>query len=213
MVVGYIAVVSLWVWWQQGALRWFFTGVSAANLPWLIYLVVDRLDGSRSWRDGVFGEELTAEALQKLEQSGWKVFHGLEFQTTFTSNVDHTVIGPGGMFAVETKSTKGVWTASKSRKWLGGAAAQARWGADRIEKLLYRRVSKGSVRPVVVVWGELDKNEPLPETVEGVPIMHGRDLANWLTGQATLLDSSTVEELSEAVRGFANRQQAASTSV
>jgi hypothetical protein len=33
-----------------------------------------------------------------------------------------------------------------------------------------------------------------------------------VTGQATLHDSFKVEELSEAVRGFANRRQAASTS-
>ena len=149
---------------------------------------VDRLAGSRPWRDGIRGEELTAEALQKLERFGWKAFHGLEFETTHIFDIDHTVIGPGGLFAVETKMANGVWTASKSRKRLWDAVAQARSGADRIEKLLNRLVSRGSVRPVVVVWGELDVHEPLPETVEGVPVMHGRDLASWLSGQAALLD-------------------------
>ena len=197
-VVGYVAVTSLFVWWQQGALRWFFIGVAAASLPWLIYVFVDRLDGGRSWRDGVLGEELTAEALQGLERSGWRTFHGLQFITTHPFDVDHTVIGPGGAFTVETKLANGVWNAARSRSRLGGAAFQARRGADRIEKLLYRRLSKGSVRPVVVVWGELGQ-QPLPETVEGVPIMHGRELTSWLTSWDTQLDSPAVEELSAAV--------------
>jgi len=85
---------------------------------------------------------------------------------------------------------------------------------DRVQTAS-RSSSTGSWRKArsdrLVVWGELDEHEPLPETVDGVPVMHGRDLATWLTGQDALLDPSIVEELSEDVRGFANRQQAAST--
>jgi len=36
---------------------------------------------------GIRGEELTAEALTQLERFGWKVFHGLEFETTTDSTL------------------------------------------------------------------------------------------------------------------------------
>ena len=175
--VGFIAVSCLVAWSQHGAVRWLYIGVAAASLFWSTLWMVDHLDGGRSWRDGVVGEELTAQALSGLERSDWRAFHGLVFQTTHRFDVDHTVIGPGGVFAVETKLANGVWTPSRSR-WLGGSAVQAIRGADRIEKLLGRRVPKGSVRPLVVVWGESD-GQSLPETVQGVAIMHA---ANSQTG-------------------------------
>jgi len=59
---------------------------------------------------------------------------------------------------------------------------------------------------VVVVWGELDKQVPLPGTVDGVPIVYGRDLASRPTGQDSQLDSSLIDELAGKVRHFANRQ-------
>lgn len=56
---------------------------------------------------GFLGERAVGEELNSLLADGWKVFHDVEFdehpgQKTF--NVDHVVVGPGGLFAIETKT-------------------------------------------------------------------------------------------------------------
>jgi hypothetical protein len=46
------------------------------------------------------GEKIVAEALEELKAYGYRVFHDLEGEGF---NVDHVVIGPAGVFAIETK--------------------------------------------------------------------------------------------------------------
>lgn len=61
----------------------------------------------RDYNLGFLGERAVGEELNTLLAEGWKVFHDVEFdenpgQKTF--NVDHVVVGPGGLFAIETKT-------------------------------------------------------------------------------------------------------------
>ncbi len=58
---------------------------------------------------GFLGERAVGEELNTLLADGWKVFHDVELdehsgQETF--NVDHVVVGPGGLFAIETKTRR-----------------------------------------------------------------------------------------------------------
>ena len=52
---------------------------------------------------GAKAEQAVAEALHKLPDD-YFVFHDLEFSSF---NIDHVVLGPNGIFLVETKSQKG----------------------------------------------------------------------------------------------------------
>jgi hypothetical protein len=58
-----------------------------------------------SWRRGAEGERKTAKALQPLLGAGWHAAHDL--QDTY-GNVDHVVVGPGGVFLLETKNWEAV---------------------------------------------------------------------------------------------------------
>jgi hypothetical protein len=63
----------------------------------------------RDCRLGFVGERAVGEELNQLLASGWKVFHDVEFhdnpgQKPF--NVDHVVVGTGGVFAIETKTRR-----------------------------------------------------------------------------------------------------------
>lgn len=53
---------------------------------------------------GWFGERLTAEELDPLRTQGWNIYHDVPIDRGGREgNIDHVAIGPGGVFAIETK--------------------------------------------------------------------------------------------------------------
>jgi len=57
-----------------------------------------------TWSQGAEGEEVVGEILESLTTDGWQVIHDVSFGR---GNIDHIVVGPGGLFTVETKSRRG----------------------------------------------------------------------------------------------------------
>jgi hypothetical protein len=56
---------------------------------------------------GWFGERLVGEQLQLATVHGWRVFHDLPFKNNGAGfNIDHAVVGPGGVFVIETKTRR-----------------------------------------------------------------------------------------------------------
>lgn len=56
---------------------------------------------------GWFGERVVAEKLAPLRFSGWRVFHDVPFVSKGKPfNIDHVVVGEGGLFAIETKTRR-----------------------------------------------------------------------------------------------------------
>jgi hypothetical protein len=59
-----------------------------------------------AWRRGAAGERRTARLLGPLERQGWAVLHDLALPGS-QANLDHLVIGPGGVFVVDSKQYRG----------------------------------------------------------------------------------------------------------
>ena len=59
-----------------------------------------------AWRRGAAGERRTARLLAPLERHGWAVLHDLVVPGS-RANLDHMVIGPGGVFVIDTKQYRG----------------------------------------------------------------------------------------------------------
>jgi hypothetical protein len=55
------------------------------------------------YRLGFTGERVVGEELNQLLGSGFRVFHDVPFERF---NIDHVLVGPPGMYAVETKSPR-----------------------------------------------------------------------------------------------------------
>ncbi|MGE5636736.1 MAG: nuclease-related domain-containing protein [Nocardioidaceae bacterium] len=92
--------------------------------------VLIALAGAHSWREagrwgvGVASERAVAGQLRRLERRGWLVLHDLEKRGR--GNLDHVAAGPGGVFAIETK------TARYRRAHLAQAHDHASWAARRL---------------------------------------------------------------------------------
>jgi Nuclease-related domain len=57
-----------------------------------------------TWSQGAKGEEIVGTVLASLIDEGWYAIHDVCFGR---GNIDHVLIGPGGIFAIETKSHRG----------------------------------------------------------------------------------------------------------
>jgi Nuclease-related domain len=56
------------------------------------------------WRHGAEGEQATARALRRLVGGGWTLVHDVD---TGHGNLDHILVGPPGVFLLETKKLHG----------------------------------------------------------------------------------------------------------
>jgi hypothetical protein len=128
--------------------------VLAAGIALAAWLILRLMGRRRDDLLGYLGERAVAEELQPLGAEGYRVFHDLpvkEGDRTF--NIDHVVVGPTGLFAVETKARrKGraregfkdhevvydgkqlIWPWAEDRYGLVQADAEARWLTNWIHK-------------------------------------------------------------------------------
>ncbi len=72
---------------------------------------------SEQWAKGAAGERATAAALAQLD-ARFVVFHDLHVPGS-PANVDHLVIGPTGVFVVDSKAYSGTFTLSAEMLWRG----------------------------------------------------------------------------------------------
>lgn len=90
------------------------------------------LKESRNWYRGATGEQLVGADLESLPDD-YHVFHDLRASVNIAENIDHMVIGPTGIFVVETKNWKGTVTAKN-----GGLVRNGE--PDNTVNVLLRRV-------------------------------------------------------------------------
>lgn len=76
-------------------------GVAAAAAFVVGYRVRRRLRESWNYRLGATGEQVVGRELDRLMAQGYQVFHDMPFEGW---NIDHVVVGPRGVFAIETKT-------------------------------------------------------------------------------------------------------------
>jgi hypothetical protein len=129
-----------------------------AGLPWarLVGLVAAALVGWRlrfrpsaqvaAWQRGAQGERRTARLLDRLVRDGYMVFHDLAVPDS-PANVDHLVIGPSGVFVIDSKQWTGsVHQGADGLAWhnhyrLDRTLETVRWEAETVGRLLGTRTA------------------------------------------------------------------------
>ena len=65
------------------------------------------LRSAELWERGAEGEEATAAVLAQLPAATWTVFHDVRWPGRRYANVDHIVVGPPGVFVIDSKNWSG----------------------------------------------------------------------------------------------------------
>ncbi|HEX2054138.1 MAG TPA: nuclease-related domain-containing protein [Actinomycetota bacterium] len=131
----------------------------------LLTLLADWLAPRKSttvWRTGAEGERRTARDLERLPPT-YEVLHDLRIPGT-KANIDHLVIGPSGVFTVETKRrSRDLQVRSKAAR---DFARQAQRQASVISEIVGMEVT-----PLVCLRGASMRGfRPFKPTVDGVMI-------------------------------------------
>jgi hypothetical protein len=160
-----------------------------------------------NWQVGAWGEEWTAKEVAKLAAAGWVMLHDL--RRSGGGNVDHVLVGPGGVFVLDSKNLDGQVRVDRDALSLtrpgderpayssDQPVRQARGNAAHIHDLIQRRTGRALwVRGVVVLWATFPQQHARGNKVD---LVAGSHLADWLTAQPTQLTPADVDELAAAL--------------
>jgi Nuclease-related domain len=142
----------------------------------LAFPIIDR------WDRGATGEEAVGKILDSLAGEGWRPIHDLD---TGRGNIDHVVIGPGGVFTVETKSHPGrIRAANVDPAMLRQSYAQCK---------ALERITGIRADPLLVFSRAY--LTPAVSRQRGVTVLPARMLAGHLARRGRRLDVTEVERI------------------
>ena len=168
----------------------------------------DMKTDERAWRVGAGGEETVGSRLEKLVKHGWHVLHAVPVGDR-GSDIDHVVIGPGGVFTVNTKThpDSRVWVGRNSVRVNGHAVPylrNSRFEAQRAERLLSAAVEYPvPVRAALVfLTGTLIPNVTIKTAPDDVVILDRTDIPGAFKRSSRKLAAEQVARIYDHARRF-----------
>ncbi len=157
------------------------------------------LRSAEAFDRGAEGEESTAQFLAALPMGEWRVFHDVRWPGRRQANLDHVVVGPSGVFVIDSKA----WSGSvevrggvlrqdghrRSRPVIAAAA-----GAMAVSELL-PGVSIKAVKPVLCFV----RDEPVFGWAGDVMVCSTHNLVTFLTSSPRLLDEAQMVDVAGAL--------------
>ena len=175
-----------------------------ANWPWFLglfaLLIVVKILGSARFKCW-FGERAVSKGLSRLDPATYRAFHDIYLPRPDgqgTTQLDHVVVSPFGIFVVETKNYRG---------WIFGSEKQDQWTQqiyrqkNRFQNPLHQNdlhvralmdcldLPRDAFLPVVFFIGDAEFKNPVPPNV----LNHG--LTRWFhQHQETRIDPTALEK-------------------
>ncbi len=154
---------------------------------------------SRPWYLGALGELEVAKRLAKLGPD-WTVLHSVRIGDR-GSDIDHVVVGPAGVFTINTKfhDDARIWVGSK-RLLVNGQKTDhlrnSRYEAQRTARKLMAVAGEPiDVYPAIVLVGA--RSVTIRERPVDVTVLRDTELVCWLTRRAVTLTADSRDRLAE----------------
>jgi hypothetical protein len=167
-----------------------FGAATAGAFATLWVVVADLSTAAERYARGADGERRTEDAVRSLRRDGWVVRHDLDGRY---GNIDHVVVGPPGIFLLDSKALRGTVTVESSgslvvepedgRPWRWDTIdGRTRGAAAGLHSTLAGHLGRSGFRvfPVVVIWASF---EARAVDAKGVSFVHGAELEKWLRNQ------------------------------
>lgn len=149
---------------------------------------------------GDVAEQWTAGELRKLHARGWRLVNHFVLAK---DDIDHVLIGPGGMYIVETKWSASSWQADFGQARLRDAITQASTNARSLRLWHPVKSSRVPVDAVVVLWGggvkAWEESERIRQ-IGGTTVVTGPALSTWTRQLRSI--GLTDDQIAEAWRAL-----------
>lgn len=152
-----------------------------------------------SVRKGNEGEMLVGERLDVLTSAGWRVLHDRRKSVRSPANLDHVVVGPSGVFVIDSKNwSGGLLRLDEQGMKLGSWRKDDALHAAKVDAELVQGVARRAV-PDIHAVGVLafvqDVGLAEPREHRDVLLAQGHHLLPWLTGRPQILSPEQVVTL------------------
>ncbi|KGN30524.1 hypothetical protein N802_06825 [Knoellia sinensis KCTC 19936] len=157
--------------------------------------------GAGAWAAGAEGERRVAVELSGLSEA-WTVLHDRLLSPGLSPvNLDHVVLGPGGVLFIDAKNWRGAVTAWQGNLFQHTGAADSRQSVSKHQEVAkvhgmaaYMAAETGlPVTPVICLAGQHEAGFGEPQLIKGVWVVPVSGLKEWLRAQPTTMDRMTVE--------------------
>jgi hypothetical protein len=176
----------------------------ASELPVPQWYALRAKREARAWRVGAMGEETVAEELSRIGRSGnWRFVHSVPVGTR-GSDIDHVLVGPGGVFTINTKAHRdaNIWVGPNTIMVSGQKQPylrNSRHESNRASKLLSAATGfEVHAHPVIPVVDP--RNITYRNPSADVTVVTRRGLKRWVSTLAPALDDNQVETIFSAIR-------------
>ena len=153
------------------------------------------------YRRGAEGEEATGEALTGLVPTSWVVIHDVAWPGRKLANIDHVVIGPSGVFVIDSKNWSGQITVE------GGVLRQE--GRARVSTMRSAEAARTAVAALVPaeisehVHAVLCFSDEAPDaSTDGVLICSTSTLLTLVTSRPRALTDESVRTVAASLRSL-----------
>jgi hypothetical protein len=155
-------------------------------------------DGIVSWCVGYVGETQVGTELARLGPA-WRTLHGVPVGTA-GSDIDHVVIGPPGVFTINTKHHAGVNVDVKGDSIFVGRDYQHYVRNARKEAVRAQAAVSDSTVPVRAVITTVGARLRVKQAPQDVMVLDSAALVPWLSSQPAVLTDADVQRLFEHLR-------------
>ena len=180
---------------------WGATALVCALL-WIIWSLMAGLKRVESFYKGARGEEKVSEILKSLPDA----YHVFNDFTVGRSHIDHVVVGPGGVFAIETKFWNGKVTVEDDHVLLDGQLpdrsplSQAVREATLVRNALVSAGWSGTVTPVVAFAS--DSFAAHRANVKGTVIINASELRQSFDTDRVVIPQAELDRLVGLMEGI-----------
>ncbi len=152
------------------------------------------LQSSERWARGAEDARATAAVLDELPSEQWRVLHDVPWPGRPRASIDHIVIGPAGVFVVDTKNWSGAISVRagvlrQGRYSREGAVAAAEEAARAVARVL--RLPASRVEPVLC----LVREDKLVAATRDVTVCSTGSIVQTLTSRPRTLSELHVRSL------------------
>lgn len=186
----------------SGVLRGVLIGASLATTAGVLIHCTVLLSGSGPAKMGTLAEQWTVQELKVVQGHGYFLINGAFLRG---GDLDHVLVGPGGVFLLETKWSAQEWRLDPGDRSLHSAVSQVMDQAARLNRWL-GALAPCEIEAIVVLWGNAARavrdGSSVRRSADGkTVIMAGDALAEWTFRRGR--DRLTADQVDAIVAKFA----------